>query len=175
MKGLVRSLGRGAPLDQIASKILLQPRRGSATFTVDGATGIGFGSVVLGGLPQGNILLLGAVAYMSPAGPGGDAGIADTWAGDFGIGTTPASDGTLTAGDIDIIDTTALAAATAEVAPRTRGVPVTPIVPAILDNTDGSLEVNFNVLVDDADISADAIPFTVEGEVWISFIMLGDD
>lgn len=175
MKGLVRSLGRGAPLDQIVSKILLKPRRGSATFTVDGATGIGFGTVVLGGLPQGNILLLGAVSYMSAAGPGGDAGLVDTWAGDYSIGTTPADDGTLTAADIDIIDTTALAAATAEVSPRTRAVPITPIVPVILDNTDGSLEVNYNVLVDDANISADAIPFTVEGEVWISFVMLGDD
>ena len=174
-KGLVRSLGRGAPLDQLVSKMLLSPRAASATFTVDGATGVGFGTIPLGGLPQGNILLLGAVAYMQAAGPGGDAGLVDTWAGDYGIGTTPADDGTIDAGDVDIIASTALAAATAEVSPRTRGEVTSPIVPVILDNTDGSLEVNYNVLVDDANISADAIPFTVEGEVWISYVMLGDD
>ena len=173
MKGLVRSLGRGRPLDQIVSKLLLSPR--ASPFTVDGAAGIGFGTAVLGGLPQANILLLGAVGYMKIDGPGGDAGLVDTWAGDFGIGTTPASDGTLTAADIDIIDSTALAAAVAEQGVRTRGVPVTPIVPAILDNTDGSLEVNLNVLVDDANISADAIPFTVTGDLWISYVTLGDD
>jgi len=174
MKGLIRSLRRGRPLDQIITKLKLHPRREN-TFTVDGAAGVGFGSLVLGGLPEANILLLGAVGYMAISGPGGDAGLVDAWNGDFGIGTTPASDGTITGDDVNVIGSTAIGPAVAEAAPRTRGETTVPIVPVILDNTDGSLELNLNVLVDDADISADGILFTVDGDLWVSFVTLGDD
>ena len=45
----------------------------------------------------------------------------------------------------------------------------------ILDNTDGSLEINLNLLIDDADISADGIPITADGEFQILYTMLLDD
>jgi hypothetical protein len=96
----------------------------------------------------------------------------DTWVGDFGVGSTPASDGTLSAADVDMIDSTELAAATAEVSPRTRGTGNTQV---ILDNTDGSLEVNVSLLVDDASVSADAIPITVSGEIEILYTQVLDD
>lgn len=171
-KGLPRSMSRGNPLKQeiIRQTFVVD----DATLTVDGATGVGFGSVVIGDLPAGNILLLGAVSYMQFTGPTA-AGLTDTWEGDYGIGSTPASDATITNGDVDIIPSTAIAAATAEASPRTRGVSTTSLNGAILDNTDGSLELNLNLLVDDASISADDINMTVNGELILLYAVLGDD
>jgi hypothetical protein len=168
-KGLPRSLSRGAPAVKPIIKQTLAVR--DATLTVDGATGVGFGSVVIGDLPEGNILFLGAVAYMTFAGPT-SADLADTWSGDYGVGTTPAGDGTLTNADVDLIASTAVGPAVAEVSPRTRGTNATQ---AILDNTDGSLEINLSLLVDDANIGADDLDFTVNGEVVLSYVVLADD
>lgn len=172
-KGLPRSMSRGNP--QVQEIIKQTVVADGLAIEIDGATGVGFGSAVIGGLPEGNILFLGAIAYMQVSGPGGDAGLVDTWEGDYGVGTTPASDGTITAADVDLIESTALAAATAEVSPRTRANHLLADTGQILDNTDGSLEINVNVLIDDASISADDIACTLDGEVYLSYIMLGDD
>lgn len=171
-KGLLRSLARANPLH--ASIVKKRIPFSAASIVVAGASGVGFGSVVIGDLPAGNILLLGATAYATFTGPG-SASLSDTWEGDFGVGTTPAGDGTISGADIDIIGSTAIAAATAEVSPRTRGVGVTATNAAILDNTDGSLELNLSLLVDDADISADDIAIAATGELNIAYIVLGDD
>jgi len=171
-KGLPRSLSRGSPQRQEIVKQTFTVR--DAALTVDGATGVGFGSVVIGDFPQGNILILGAVGYMQFTGPT-SASLADTWNGDYGIGTTPASDATITAADIDIVGSTPVGPAVAEASPRTRGISVTATNAAVLDNTDGSLEINLSLLVDDADISADDLIFTVNGELHIVYIVLGDD
>ncbi len=172
-KGLPRSHSRG---DALTKEIIKQTFVANAlAVNVDGASGVGFGSVVLGDFPEGNILFLGAVSYMQVSGPGGDAGLSDTFDGDYGIGTTPADDGTITNADVDLIPSTLTPAATAEVGVRTRGASTTTLSGVVLDNTDGSLEINVNVLVDDASISADGIPMTITGELQISYIMLGDD
>lgn len=167
VKGLARSISRGKA--QVPQMLTLRVR--SKQFVVDGATGVGFGSFVAGGLPFGNILLLGAVAYLQFTGPG-SAGLTDTWEGDFGVGSTPASDGTITGADVDIIPSTALAAATAEASPVTRGTGATQV---IIDNTDGSAEVNVSLLVDDASISSDDLTFTANGEIYLAYMVLGDD
>jgi len=172
-KGLERSLSRGSALTQHTMKQTFT--LDALAITVDGAAGIGFGTVVLGGLPEGNLLFLGATGYISVAGPGSSANLVDTWNGDFGVGTTPADDATITAGDIDIVGSTALGPAVAEVSPRTRGTSVNADTGEVHDNTDGSLELNLNVLVDDADIDADGIAMTATGEVQLLFSMLGDD
>lgn len=168
-KGLPRSLSRasGTAAAQRTSVITVRDK----VLTVDGATGVGFGSVVIGDFKEGNILFLGAVANMQFTGPT-DAGLVDTWAGDFGVGTTPAGDATITGTDVDLIASTAIAAATAEASPVTRG-ELAGV--AILDNTDGSLEMNLNLLIDDANISADDIDITVNGELYIMYAVLGDD
>lgn len=171
-KGLQRSLSR-APLSSKPGAVLSHTITLRAeAMTVDGATGVGFGTLVAGQLPEGNILFQGCVAYLSFAGSGADAGLADTWAGDYGIGTTPASDGTISGADVDIVASTALAAATAEVSPSTRGTGVTQ---AIFDNTAGTLEVNVNLLVDDADISADDVAITVTGTIEMLYSKVLDD
>jgi hypothetical protein len=172
MKGLPYSMSRAPALQSSIIKRTIVAR--DLELTVDGAAGVGFGSVVLAGLPEGNLLLLGATAYMQFTGPTA-AGLVDTWEGDYAVGTTPASDATLTAADIDIIGATALAAAVAEASARTRGVSVTATNGTVLDNTDGSLEVNLSLLIDDAHISADGVVMTVNGELHLSYIMLGDD
>ena len=68
-----------------------------------------------------------------------------------------------------------MAAATAEVSPITRGLQADGAhCGVIFDNTAGALEVNLNLLIDDADISG-TVAITVSGTVDISYIMLGDD
>lgn len=53
MKGLPRSLGRGiSQLPIVRQSVLVN----NVAVAVAGATGVGFGSAVIGGLPQGNIL-----------------------------------------------------------------------------------------------------------------------
>jgi len=138
-------------------------------------TAIGFGSVVIGDFPEGNILLLGALANLTFTGPT-SADLVDTWEGDFGIGSTPSSDATISAGDEDLVAETALAAATAEVSPTTRGVSIPGTAGVVLDNTDGSLEVNLNLLVDAADQTDDTtVAITAVGDVYLSYVVLGDD
>lgn len=170
MKGLQRSLSRGSPARQDVVKQVVKVNK--LAIQVDGATGVGFGSAVIGGLPEGNILFLGAVAYMQFTKAASATGIEATFDGDYGIGTTPASDATITGTDVDIIASTALGAATAGVSPRARGTNATQ---AIFDNTDGSLELNLNLLIDDANISADDQDLTVSGELYIVYSVLGDD
>lgn len=175
-------MGKGLPRSHAASligqvnviQIPFNSAGGVGVFEVDGATGVGFGSMIAGGFPEGNVLFMGAACNLQFAGSGADAGLVDTWQGDFAVGTTPASDGTLTAGDVDILPSTALAAATAEVSPLTEARSADAANAHIFDNTDGSLEVNLNLLIDDANISADDVPITVTGFVSIAYCMLGN-
>lgn len=169
MKGLVRSLSRGASKDQVAKTKAIVVE--DLAVTVDGATGVGFGTAVLGDFPEGNILFLGAVSYMQFAGAV-TAGLLDTWEGDYSIGSTATADATLATTDVDIVASSPIAAATAELSPVTRGSGATQV---ILDNTDGSLELNLNLIIDDASISADDVVLTVNGVLHIAYIVLGDD
>lgn len=177
VKGLRRSLSRGNPgggptgASPLARKTYVAD---SLAMSVDGASGVGWGTAVIGDLPEGNILIHGVTSYLAFTGPTSGS-LVDTWEGDYGVGSTPADDGTITAGDVNMIPSTALAAATAEASPRTRGASTDALNGVILDNTDGSLEVNVNLLVDDAHISADGLAFTVDGEVTLAYTVLGDD
>lgn len=170
VKGLVRSLSRGPAQRQPITKQTFA--FSGVALTVNGASGVGFGSAVIGDLPAGNILILGAVAYVQFDSAGGQAGLVDTWNGDFGIGSTPAGDATLTGADVDVIPSTPTTVAASEDAPRTRGAGGTQ---SVLDNTDGSLELNLSLLIDDADISADGVALTATGELYLSYVVLGDD
>lgn len=164
MKGLPRSL---AHANIGVSKNI--PVRNLAVRTT-GATGVGFGTAVIRDLPEGNILLLGAVAYLQFTKL--DAGTLATFDGDYAIGSAATADATLSGAEVDIIPSTALGAATAGVSPMARGANATQV---ILDNTDGSLELNLNLLIDDASVSADDQDFTVSGVVTLAYIVLGDD
>lgn len=169
-KGLPRSLGRANP--QIAPVMKQRvPVRNASLSVVDGAPG--YGTVVIGDLPQGNILFLGAISYLQFATT--DTDVTATFDGDYSIGTVPTADSDVSdSGEADIIPSTALGAATAKLSPVVRGASTDALGGGIIDNTDGSLEINLNLLVDDAAISGAAV-FTVNGYVELVYSVLGDD
>lgn len=171
-KGLVRSLTRGGLFEQ---KLVKQTAEFEGlAMTVDGATGAGFGQLNLGVLfPRGNILVLGAVALVTFSGPGGHANLSDTWNGDYGVGFTQDGDAFLSGTDVIYTGAAAVGPAVAEVSPRTKAFNVVG-APLILENSGGDADDTWiNFTVDDADISADGIEFTVSGEFHIVYTVLG--
>lgn len=169
-KGLPRSHGRGLVKSPV-NKLVLSVK--DVAVSVAGTSGVGWGTAVIGDLPEGNILLLGAVSYFTFTGPT-SASLSDTFDGDYAIGSAPTADATLSGSEVDIIQSTSLGAATAEVSPRARGTSAGSAAGVILDNTNGSLELNLQLLVDDADISA-TVAMTASGTLYLSYIVLGDD
>lgn len=167
MKGLIRAMRRAPTVQAVVKRAI--PVKNLA-LSVAGTSGVGWGTAVLEGLPSGNILLLGAVAYMQFR--SADADVVATYDGDYSIGTTATSDATLSATDANITPSAALGAASAGLSPVVRS--ASSATPAVLDNTDGSLELNLNLIVDDDNISGTA-DFTASGVVHISYIVLGDD
>jgi hypothetical protein len=172
MKGLPRSRSRGSPQrDNVRRQRI---RVSALPITVSGASGVGFGTAVIGGLPEGNILLLGALCYLkftkNPA-----ASVQDAFDGDFSIGTAPTADATLSGSEVDIIPSTALGAATAGVSPTVRATHAVAVTGTVYDNTDKSLELNLNMLIDDANISAANQVMKVDGYVDIAYAVMGDD
>lgn len=172
-KGLPRSLSRGSPQTQ---EVVKQVVPFAASLISSGATGNGFGSVAIAGLPEGNILILGAVAYaqISKDTVAGAAGVLDAFTGSYAIGSTASADATLSSPstDNDVVAVQTTAAATAGVSPVTRGVGPTQ---SIIDNTDLSKSLYFNLELDDASVSADTQHLKVAGSLYIAYIVLGDD
>ena len=167
MKGLPRSLKKAT---QTMNKVTI-PVRSLSVSVADGAPG--FGTAVIAGLPQGNILFLGAVAYLQFQ--TADADVTATFDGDFSIGTVATANGDLVgANEADIIPSTAFGAATAKLSPVIRGVSTDALGGLIIDNTANTLELNLNVLIDDAAISGAAV-FTVNGTVDLVYVVMGDD
>jgi hypothetical protein len=168
-KGLPRTLGRNAkrPKAPFRKRYAV-----STTVTVAAAgAGVGFGTAVIGDIPEGNVLVLGAIGYLAFS--TADADIGNTWNGDYAVGSTPDADGSLTGTDVNILPSAPVGPAVAKVAPAARSMSGTA---AALDNTDGSLELNLNVLVDAGDIQdASNAVFTVTGYVELVYIVLGDD
>lgn len=172
MKGLPRSMQRGSPSMQ---EIIKQAIPFALKIVSSGASGVGFGTAPLAGLPEGNILLLGAVAYAVVAKDTvlGAAGTLDTFTGNYAIGSAANADADLAdAGDADVIASAAISAAVSGVSASTRGTGATPVV---IDNTDSSKVLNFNLLLADASVSADTQHLNVTGTLYIAYIVLGDD
>lgn len=173
MKGLPYSRSRGRKLDQAAVKDRIDLSGRTVTVTATGSA-IGFGSAVISDFPEGNILLLGIAGSIGFTGSGSDADLSDTWSGDFGIGSTPASDATISGADVDMIASTAIGAASSEAIALARYAEAHG--DTILDNTDGSLEVNLNLLIDAADITDDAsVEITLSGALDLCYVVLYDD
>ena len=173
MKGLDRSLSRGPhPIRQHLTRHLIKVKDLEITVSATGAA-VGFGTVVAGDLPEGNILLIGALGYLKFDGSGADDNLTADWEGDFSVGSTGTADVTLDGTDVDLLPKTALAAATAEIGVRTRAANA---VQSMLDNTDGSLEINISALIDAADITDDeSVVLTINGEIELVYMVLGDD
>ena len=137
----------------------------------------GVGTKVLRKLKQGNLMFFGALCYVTFTKVSGS--ITDTFDGDFSIGTTADANATLATTDVDIIQSTAMGAATAGVSPRIRaltantsGILTNNVT--IFDNTAADLELNLNVLIDDAAISGAAV-LRAKGTLFLAALKMGDD
>lgn len=171
MKGLPRSLAHGPASRADIEKAVIPF---AVSLISSGATGIGFGTTPIAGLPEGNILFLGCVAYaqISKDTVLGAAGTLDAFTGSYSVGSAATADNTLSGSEVDVIAAQATAAATAGVSPLTRG---TGVAQSIIDNTDSSKVLNLNVLLDDASVSADTQHLKVSGILYLAYIVLGDD
>lgn len=170
MRGLFRSLKKA-----IRSIPIIVPFRiVNLPITVtDPGAAVGYGAAdSLIKLPQGNILLLGAVSYLQFS--SSDADLADTWTGNYAIGTAATADATLNGNEVNIIPSTAISAATAKLSPVTRGVSTASIGGTIIDNTDGSLAPNINLTVADASLAGNA-SIVINGIVYLVVMVMGDD
>ena len=132
------------------------------------------GATVAGNMIGANILLLGSAGYLAFAGPvGGSADLSDTWAGDFSVGSAPTADNSLAGAEVDVLPSTAIGPATSEAIARTRAANATAVM---LDNTDNSLELNLNLLVDADDVAnGQSVDITVNGEITLLYSVLLDD
>ncbi len=149
----------------------------TVTLTEDAGGQPAWATLVIGDFPEGNVLFLGAASYFTFSGSGSDADLGDTWEGNYGVGTVPSTDDTdpIATTQEDIIKVVDIAAATAEVSPRTRSVSTDGEAGVMYDNTDGSLELNLNILVDAANITGDDSVLTIDGELYIVYVVLGND
>lgn len=164
-KGLPRSLGRGAPFKQDVVKQLVKFTKSLSI--ANGSSADGFGTVVIGDLPAGKIALL-ATRVRNTVFSTADADATATWNGHIAIGSAPATDVTVTGTKGDLVASTVIGAATAKVSPVQD---IAAYKGTILDNTDGSLEINLNVLVDDAS-QAGVIDMNVTGILELVYTVL---
>lgn len=170
MKGYPRGMSRAAPQAQGLKKLRINLEDKAIT-VVNGAPG--YGTVAIGDFPEGNVVYFGAVAMLQFTKT--DADIIATFEGDASLGTEPTADGTLSGAEVDLIASASMGIAAVDgVSPNTRYASAVALSGTVFDNTDGALEINLNVLIDDASISADG-SLTVDGWVEILYAVLGDD
>jgi hypothetical protein len=169
-KGLPRSLSRGKAHAQAITKIKVPFTVSISVLAV--TTAIGWGTVVIGGLPEGQLKIMGTAINVQFAGPTtGD--LVDTWEGDFSIGSTATTDLTLDSTDVDFIASTATGAATAELSPVVDAING---VDHVIDNTAADKELNLNLIIDAADITdAATVILEATGYIEVTLITLLDD
>jgi hypothetical protein len=139
----------------------------------DATTAGSWGTAVVSGLPQGNILLLGALLSQASL-VKGSAALIDAFVATIALGSDPTADATLSAGEIDIIPATAQSAATTGTLSGVRVASTATQNGVIIDNTAGDKELNLNVTVPDASSTGNS-SFTVNGVLHLAYIVLGDD
>lgn len=170
MKGLQRSLSRGP---KVTAQVVREKIVIDKTLTFTGVTDtVVRQEAVIGDFPEGNILLLGAVARLTFTGPT-SANLTNDWEGDVSIGSAPNANTALQNAEVDIIPATALGPASSEVVAATRIANATQVV---LDNTDGSLEINLNMMLDGNEVTnEETAAIRVTGTLDLAYIVLGDD
>lgn len=168
--GLPRSLARAEAAHQVV-RVAKYPIDLTVS-NIDGATGVAWGTAVLGDVPEGDILIVAAKLNLTLT--EASASIGDTFDGDVAVGSAPTADNSLAGAEVDIIPSTAMGAAVSSVN-TIRAASTSNESGTILDNTDGSLELNLNVLIDDADISADDQTLAAKGVLYLTYAVMGDD
>jgi len=137
------------------------------------------GNIKLTDLPEANILVLGSVAYVGIDGSGTAVAtdLDDQWAGDFSVGTTADENATLASTDVNIIQSTAIAAAaSSKVAANVRAPSTSSEQGIFIDATAGTVDLFLNILVDAANwADGETDTVTLTGSFHMAFAMLGDD
>ena len=143
---------------------------------------IGFGTGVIGALPKGRLLFLGAVSALTfSALTTGTGNVTATFNGDYSVGTATTVDADLAdANEDNIIDGEAagttsgvIGPAVAKVTPVSNGVSAQATKAHIIDNSAGNVNLNLNILIDAADITdATSVDLTVNGSMVVAFINL---
>jgi hypothetical protein len=171
-KGIPRTLARAAASGDSAVVSRLHVKLKHTINVAAAGAGIGFGTVVVGDFPEGNIAMLAVVGNVTFTAPGTSSLIA-AFAGDFSVGTAANADTDLAdAGEANILASTELLAASS----TTGNIRATNVTPLVLDNTDGSLEINLNVIIDASSIAdASDEDVAVTGDLYIVYAKLGDD
>jgi hypothetical protein len=170
-KGLPRSNSRATP-NLSATMRLRIPVKAKAFNLTDPGAAAGWGTVPLGGLPQGNVLILGAVGYLQLSST--HASVTTTFVGTMALGTTATADNALAGTEINIAPAVTSAAAVNKVGPVTRVASTIAEAGLMVDNTDNNVNVNLNVTIADAGIAA-AANAVVDGYVDLVIAVLGDD
>lgn len=173
-KGLPRSLRNAGLTVPQGNSGFISRTVGINTIIDVTATGaaIGFGSVATGlGFRDSNFVRLGLVANLSFTSL--DSNAIAAWQGDFGIGSTAATDATITGTDVDFLSSQALGA-TGGIEPTTRYTQDGAVT--IVDFTPADVGLFINMLVDAASISdSTTAQFRVEGDISFAGVVLGDD
>lgn len=181
-KGLPRGTGRAPVGTEQFVRRLRYPLNHSVTAAAAGA-GVGFGTVVVGALPEGNVLLLGAGGYFNFS--SSSANLIATWAGNFGVGSVVTAAGALTTTEVNVISSSAIAASVAKVSNGNKGLyaasagaasSFTANAPVIVNNVAKGVNMNFNIAVNAADITdATSAVILVTGYFDIAFMVFGDN
>ena len=166
-KGLPRSLARAPKSTAVVRKLTI-PIKNLVVAMTDVTTNGAWGTAVLRGLPEGNILLLGVIEYLQLT---GGAGQSTTFVATTAVGTAPTAEQTLAGAEVDILAAAAMSAATASVSPMTRAASATA---QMIDNTDASKELNLNVTLVDAGSTANG-DMLANGVIYITYVVMGDD
>lgn len=167
-KGLTRSLSRSPKTSPGLRRMTLKVKALQVPITDPGGA-VGYGTAVFGTLPEGNVLIVGVVANLQLS--SASAGIGATFVGTFAVGTAATADATLNGSEVNIVPATAASAAVAKVAPIKRATLSSAI---IIDNTAKDLNLNMNITVPDADLTA-ASTMQVDGEIYVAYVVMGDD
>ena len=171
MKGLPRSRARGS---KVASPIVKANIRLALTMTTTDAGAAGaWGTAVVGDFPDGNILLLGAVLSNIKL-VKGSAALIDAFVATLAVGAAPTADATLNGAEVNIVPATAQSAATTGTLTGGRAASTGTESGVVLDNTDGSLELNLNASLPDASSTGNS-SLIITGVLHLSYIVLGDD
>lgn len=145
-------------------------RLSSLAVTVANTTGASFGGVKLYDMPEGRILVLGVTADLSVNWAG--TSIVATGSGDFSLGTTITADATLSGTDVNLLPSTAMTDPFVAGVGAAKGALA---ASAQFDGTATAIDVNLNMIIDDADVeNAASDSVLVSGTVTLTWINLGD-
>lgn len=165
-KGLPRSNSRGSVRSQEIVRQIVK-FKAVPVLVANGSSADGWGTAVIGDIPKGKLVLLGS-RLMNTVLSTADADATATWNGHVAVGSAPASSVTVTTDKSDLVASTVIGAATAKVSPTQD---IGAAKGTLIDNSGGALEINLNVLVDDASQSGD-ISMVVTGILELVYIVL---